>query len=199
MPERLHHLITAVALTAVAAVIPRAGAEPTPTTPAPATPTSTSNATYSVDEHGYLDTAARCGTGQTLMEYGRTPRALVAICVDGDGQLEYRGFRLSDEAGLTMSATRSSDGAVIATNDNVTYSVSKDALLVSEGDTVLYRDTWSEFHTPRFPAGSATSSTSAAPSPSATSSPSATPTTSITVSTTTVTPKPSTSKADSSG
>ena len=190
MPENLHRLIAATALAAVAAVSPRAAAEPTTSATAPAVAP-----TYSVDEHGYLDSAARCGTGQTLMEYGRTARALVAICVDGDGQLEYRGFRLSDQAGLTMSATRSSDGAVIATNDNVTYSVSKDALLVSEGDTVLYRDTWSEFHTPRFPAGSATSSATA--STSAAPSPSATPTTSITVSTTTVTPKPS--KADSSG
>lgn len=189
MPRRSRFagLILAAVATAAAVVLPRAGAEPTtaPTTPA-------GGPAYPSDELGFQDSAARCDSGQTVMEFGRTSRSLVAICVDGDGELEYRAVRLSDQADLSLPATRGSDGSVVATNDEVTYSVSKDAFLVSEGDTVLYRDTWAEFHTPRFPAASS----SAAPAPVSTS---AAPATSVTVSTTTVTPTPSSQAAGRDG
>jgi len=156
---------------------------------APAGPTS--------DELGYVGSAARCDDTQTLMAYGRTARALVVICVDPDGQLEYRGVRISDQAALSMAAARASSGTIIATNDGVTYVVSPTMLLVSEGDTVLYRDSWADFHQPRFSAGSTnttpTSSTTPTPS-STTTAPSSTTTatssTTPTVSTTTVTPTP---------
>ena len=140
----------------------------------------------STDEHGFVDSSARCTTSQTLMAYGRTSRALVVICVNSDGGLQYRGVRLSDGAALQMAAGRGSDGSIVAANDGVTYSVSPKALLVSEGDTVLYRDTWTDFQQPRFSGGSTpTSSTTAATS-------AAPVTTTPTVSTTTVTlaPKP---------
>ena len=145
---------------------------------APAGPTS--------DEHGYVGSSARCDNTATLMAYGRTARALVVICVNPDGKLEYRGMRISDEAGIEMAAARASDGTIIATNDGVTYAVSPTMLLVSEGDSVIYRDSWIEFRQPRFPAVAATSS--ASPTTSATSP---------TVSTTTVTMTPTTSKSGS--
>jgi len=160
---------------------------------APAGPTS--------DELGYVGSAARCDDTQTLMAYGRTARALVVICVDPDGQLEYRGVRISDQAALSMAAARASSGTIIATNDGVTYVVSPTMLLVSEGDTVLYRDSWADFHQPRFSAGSTnttptttpTSSTTPTPSSTTTAPSSTTTATSSptpTVSTTTVTPTP---------
>ena len=126
------------------------------------------------------------------MMFGRTSRSLVAVCVGPDGQLEYRGVRLSDQAGLTMAASRSADGAIVATNADVTYSITPQALLVSEGDTVLYRDSWSEYHKPGLPAGSSTTSTPSTPSTTAAPSTATTTptTTSPTVSTTTVTPTP---------
>ena len=113
-------------------------------------------ATPATDEHGFVDSSARCSASQTLMAYGRTARALVVICVDPDGGLQYRGVRLSDGADLQMTAGRGSDGSIVAVNDRVTYSVSPAAFLVSEGDTVLYRDSWTDFHTPRFSGGSTT-------------------------------------------
>ena len=145
----------------------------------------------STDEHGFVDSSARCSASQTLMAYGRTARALVVICVDPDGGLQYRGVRLSDGAALQMAAGRGSDGSIVATNNGVTYSVSPGAFLVSEGDTVLYRDSWTDFHTPRFSGGSATPTTSAAPT---TSAPATAPVTTPTVSTTTVTMPPTTAK-----
>jgi len=158
---------------------------------APAGPTS--------DELGYVGSAARCDDTQTLMAYGRTARALVVICVDPDGQLEYRGVRISDQAALSMAAARASSGTIIATNDGVTYVVSPTMLLVSEGDTVLYRDSWADFHQPRFSAGSTNTTPTTTPTSSTTPTPSSTTTatssTTPTVSTTTVTPTPTTSKS----
>ena len=91
--------------------------------PVNARPTSTSaKPQFPSDDQGYLNSAARCDGGQTPLMFGRTSRSLVAVCVGPDGQLEYRGVRLSDEAGLTMAASRSADGAIVATNDDVTYS-----------------------------------------------------------------------------
>ena len=139
----------------------------------------------SSDEYGYLNTAARCDDDQTLMAFGRTSRAMVAVCVDPDGELEYRGVRLSDQAATTLSATRASDGSIIATNDGVTYAISPTFFLVSEGDSVLYRDSWIEFRQPRF------SGTPTTTSAAASTAPTTAPTVSTpTVSTTTVTMAP---------
>ena len=146
----------------------------------------------SSDEYGYLNTAARCDDDQTLMAFGRTSRAMVAVCVDPDGELEYRGVRLSDQAATTLSATRASDGSIIATNDGVTYAISPTFFLVSEGDAVLYRDSWIEFHQPRFSGTPTTTSTSTSTTTAAASTaPTTAPTVSTpTVSTTTVTMAP---------
>lgn len=122
---------------------------------------TSSSTTYTADKQGYVDTAARCDDKQTLMAYGRTAKSLVAICVNSDGGLEYRGVRLADKSSLAIPATRGSDGTLVADNDGVTYSVSPTVFLVSEGDTVIYRDSWIEFQQPRFPTG--TTATSAGP------------------------------------
>lgn len=142
----------------------------------------------SSDEYGYLDSSARCDDDQTLMAFGRTSRAMVVICVDPDGELEYRGVRISDQAATAMAATRASDGTVIATNNGVTYALSPTVMLVSDGDNVLYRDPWIEFRQPRFPATPATPSTTTPPASASTSS------TPPTVSTTTVTMAPVTTR-----
>ena len=192
-------LVSAAALAGAAVItsgpgagIPQAGAEPSSSSTATASPAVPE---FPSDDYGYLDSAARCDDGQTMMMFGRTSRSLVAVCVGPDGQLEYRGVRLNDQAGLTMAASRAADGAIVATNDDVTYSITPQTLLVSEGDTVLYRDAWAEYHS----AGSPPAGSPATTSPSATATPSTitstltmtTPvTTTPTVSTTTVTLAP---------
>lgn len=129
------------------------------------------------DESGYLDSAARCDAGQTLVAYGRTTRAQVAICVDPGGELQYRGVRSSDGAYLMMPAERGANGSIVATNGDATYAVSPSMLLVSEGDTVIYRGSWIEFREPGFdtdptaPSPSSSSSSSTAPPSSEGSSP----------------------------
>ena len=183
-----YRVTAAVAMCAAAAaalaVLGEAGAEPS---------TTTSSSAHPSDARGYVDSSARCDTDQVLMAYGRTARSLVAICVGSDGDLEYRGVRLTDEASVTLPAGRGSDGSIVATNDGVTYSVSSAAFLVSEGDTVLYRDPWVEFRVPRFDDGT-TSSAAPSTTPPSTTAPSTTPpstastSTTPTISTTTVTP-----------
>ena len=179
-------LLAAAALTLAAhARMPEAAAAPstTPTTTSSSESSSESESAsdYPSDESGFVGSAARCDDSQVLMSFGRTSRALVAICVNPDGDLEYRGVRLSDETALTTTAGRASDASIIATNDGVTYAVSPEMLLVSEGDTVLYRDSWLEFGQPRF-SDEPTTSTSATPTSAQAPM--------TTVSTTTVTVKP---------
>ncbi len=194
--------------------LPEAAAAPTSTsTTASATPTTSASSTstssaststsatkassasaseFTADEHGYVDWTARCDNSQTLMAYGRTDRSLVAVCVDRDGDLEYRGVRLSDKASLELPVTRGADGVLIATNDGVTYSISPSMCLVSDGDNVIYRDAWIEYKEPSFSTSASTTSTSSTStsSTSTSSNPSsatATSSASPTVSTTTVT------------
>lgn len=165
--------VVAAAFLAVAAVtvLPAALADPEQSTT-----TSSPPPAFPLDEHGYVNSAARCDDDQAAVAFGRTARALVAICVGRDGQLEYRGVRLSDRASVHMPAGKTGDGAIVATNAGVTYAVSPSMLLVSEGDTVLYRDAWVEFRQPRFSDAPKTGGTTAIPT--------------TTVSTTTVTMSP---------
>ena len=159
---------------------------------ATADPSDPASDAVSSDEYGYLDSSARCDDDQTLMAFGRTSRAMVAVCVDPDGELEYRGVRVSYQAATAMSASRASDGTVIATNNGVTYALSPAMLLVSEGDNVLYRDPWIEFRQPRFSAAPVTPS--ATPSATRPQAPTSTSSTPPTVSTTTVTMPPVTTR-----
>lgn len=186
-------LLAAAALTLAAhARMPEAAAAPTTTPTTTSSAESESASDYPSDESGFVGSAARCDDSQVLMSFGRTSRALVAICVDPDGDLEYRGVRLSDETALTTTAGRASDGSIIATNSGVTYAVSPEMLLVSEGDTVLYRDSWLEFGQPRF-SDEPTTSTSAASTSAASTSAASTsvqpPTTTVSTTTVTVTPE----------
>ena len=197
MSDREYPVYLGLAALAVSAAITvGSGAQMPEALAAPSAPSAPTT-----DDYGYEDSSARCDDTQTLMAYGRTPRALVVICVNRDGQLEYRGVRISDQAGLTMTATRSPDGTIVATNDGVTYAVSPAMLLVSEGDAVLYRDSWTEFRQARFSQPSTSSGTTSTSTTTATSTATAPTTTTApttasgttapaTVSTTTVTMKP---------
>ena len=184
MSDREYPMYLGLAALAVSAAITvGSGAQLPEALAAPSAPSAPTT-----DDYGYVDSSARCDDTQTLMAYGRTARALVVICVNRDGQLEYRGVRISDQAGLSMTATRSPDGTIVATNNGVTYAVSPAMLLVSEGDAVLYRDSWTEFRQARFSQPS-TSSQPTTSSSATTTTPSGT-TAPATVSTTTVTMKP---------
>lgn len=165
---------------------------------ATADPSDPARDAVSSDEYGYLDSSARCDDDQTLMAFGRTSRAMVAVCVDTDGELEYRGVRISDRAATAMSASRASDGTVIATSNGVTYALSPAVLLVSAGDNVLYRNPWIEYRQSRFSVTPVTPTSvtpiPVTPTPVTPTAPTGTSSTPPTVSTTTVTMPPVTTR-----
>lgn len=134
----------ALAVVGVAMAEP-SGSGSTATTTTGSSPADTVPAAPVSDARGFPGTAAHCDGPVSAVAYGRTERALVAVCFDSAGRLEYRGARRSDMASLTMPAGRTADGSIVATNDGVTYVVTPNMLLVSEGDVVLYRDDWIEF------------------------------------------------------
>ncbi|BBY97401.1 hypothetical protein MFAL_08680 [Mycolicibacterium fallax] len=121
-------------------------------TPSGTAKTTTSAGGHRTDDGGYVGTDAHCGADSTAVAYGRTARSLVALCVNGDGPVEYRGVRISDGALLKVAATDLGDGSYRATNDEVDYTVTPKELRVTSGDSVIYRDTWIEFNAPRYAA-----------------------------------------------
>jgi len=117
------------------------------------------------DEQGYVDSTARCTTPKVAVTYGSTATSRVAICMSPGGQYEYRGVRISDGAKLILAATRSDDGAYVASNDGIDYTVTAKTLVVSAGTRVIRDETWVDFH------GPATSQAPAAPATTTSSAP----------------------------
>ena len=118
------------------------------------------------DEQGFVGSTARCATPTVAVAFGSTATARVAICKSPRGEFEYRGVRVKDGAGLILSATRSDDGAFVAENEGVEYTVTTKSLVVSEGTRVIREESWVDFHGPeasQAPSTSATTSTSLPP------------------------------------
>ena len=131
--------------------LPAVEAQPSPP-PDPTKPTQQSQPAFATDEHGFINSAARCDDTQIADAIGRTHRSLMVICVVPDGKYEYRGVRLSDNAVLLVAAEPTNEGGFVARNDGVTYTVSPTQLLVTSGETVLFREPMTEFEAPRLPA-----------------------------------------------
>ncbi|MET0898429.1 MAG: hypothetical protein ABWY45_11015 [Mycobacterium sp.] len=96
------------------------------------------------DSQGYLDSTARCVSDAVV--FGSTNASRIAICESSSGGLQYRGVRVRDGARLITTATRSGDGAFVADNDGVTYTVSAKSLVVSAGSRVVRTETMVDFH-----------------------------------------------------
>lgn len=103
---------------------------------------------YPTDDRGYVGTAAHCQGAAVATAFGRTQDALVAVCSGPDGQLQYRGVRLSDDSALMLTATATAAGGFTAENDGVVYTVSPTELVVRHGDTTLHRQAMVEYHRP---------------------------------------------------
>jgi hypothetical protein len=118
----------------------------------------------STDALGFVDSTARCAAPSTAVAFGSTANSRVAICKSAAGQYGYHGVRVSDGAKLIASATASSDGSFVAKQDGVTYTVTSSALVVSDANGVIRRETMVTYHGPK-----------TAQSPSAAAQPSAAP------------------------
>ncbi|MCK0174144.1 MULTISPECIES: hypothetical protein [Mycobacteriaceae] len=100
------------------------------------------------DHNGYVGTAAYCQGSAAAVAFGRTTEALVAICKAPDGELQYRGVRLSDESALMLTATADDSGGFTAANGDVVYDVSSAELLVAEGGKTLHRQPMLQYYAP---------------------------------------------------
>ena len=152
-----------------------------------ATPTAVPPA----DSHGYLNSTARCTKPDTAVVFGTTETSRVAICKTANGDFEYRGVRVRDCARLIVTASRTSDGAYVASNDGVTYTVSATTLSVSVGGDTVRTESWTDFNNPQSPANSTPPAATTKPSTSV----STTASSPATASPSKTTATPSTSKA----
>jgi hypothetical protein len=122
--------VAAAACSALLAIgAPSAGADPTTT-----------------DALGFVDSTARCATPDTAVAFGSTANSRIAICKTPSGQFSYRGVRISDGAKLIASASPSADGGFVAQHDGITYTVTSNALVVSDGNEVIRREPMVSFH-----------------------------------------------------
>jgi hypothetical protein len=125
-------------------------------------PSATATAAPTTDDHGYVDSTARCSSPATAVLFGSTDTSRVAICKTSGGQYEYRGVRVRDGAKLIVPASQSGDGFV-ADNDGVTYLLTARSLVINLGDKVIREEPVVDFHRPGTPAAPA------APPPTTTS------------------------------
>jgi hypothetical protein len=119
------------------------------------------------DDHGYVDSTARCNPPNTTVLFGNTDSSRVAICKTPGGQYEYRGVRISDGARLIVPGSQSGDGFA-ADNDGVTYTVTSKSLVVSMGNKVIREEPMVDFHRPQTttaPAAPAAPTTTTATTP----------------------------------
>lgn len=130
------------------------------------------------DDHGYVDSTARCTAPDTAAAFGSTATSRVAICKTAGGQYQYRGVRVSDGAKL-INPARSGDGGFVAENDGITYTVTSSSLVVSVGNQVIRNEPMVDYHGPETPTSPTATSTPTKPpaTPAATPTPTPTPTT----------------------
>ncbi|MCT7660772.1 hypothetical protein [Mycobacterium deserti] len=102
----------------------------------------------SIDDRGFVDTAARCDTSAAAVAFGRTEYALIAICRE-TGRYEYRGVRLNDDALLSVTAVETANGVFTAENDAVTYTFSAKELAVAENGELVRADPMVAYVEPR--------------------------------------------------
>lgn len=111
------------------------------------------------DDHGYVNSAARCDAPDTVVVFGSTESSRVAICKTQAGQYEYRGVRLSDGAKLVIPAEPSGDGNFFAKNNGVGYMVTAKSLVISQSNTLIRDEPMVDFHGPQAPAQATPTST----------------------------------------
>jgi hypothetical protein len=100
------------------------------------------------DDQGFVGSTARCTPPDTLVVFGNTDDARVAICKTPSGQYEYRGVRVSDGAKLVAPAVQDRSGAFVAEDDGKTYTVTSRSLVVSADNQVVSQESMVNFYQP---------------------------------------------------
>ena len=103
--------------------IPSPSGWPPPAKPITAAP-QPKPAVLAMDDHGFVDTAARCDEREQAVAIARTARAAGVVCREPDGTYEYAGIRLNDGASLRVDDVRVIPMGFEAHNDGTTYRLS---------------------------------------------------------------------------
>lgn len=123
------------------------------------------------DAQGFIDSAARCPTGDTAVAFGSTASSRVAICRNSGGQYQYRGVRISDGAKLIVAASADGQGGYTATTDGITYVVSAKSLDIKSGSQSIRSEPMTFFRS----GGPLTGTAAATPTPAPAAAPAGTP------------------------
>jgi hypothetical protein len=106
------------------------------------------------DDRGFIGKAARCDAPKSAVAIGRTEQSLVAICVDGSGDYEYRGMRVKDRNALKVPGAVMLGGKYVARNADFTYIFSAKELIILQGwGWVIRKEPMVAFVEPRLPVG----------------------------------------------
>lgn len=98
-----------------------------------------------MDDHGFIDSTARCSARQHAVAIAHTTRSAMVICRETDGTYEYTGTRLQDGAFLRLDDVRVIPAGFEARNDGTTYRLSATELVVITGEDLLSRDAIVEY------------------------------------------------------
>jgi hypothetical protein len=110
---------------------------------------TTASAEPSTDALGFVNSTARCASPNTAVAFGSTATSRVAICKSPAGAYGYHGVRISDGATLTAAVTASADGSFVAQKDGVTYTVTSNALTVSNASGTIRSEPMVSYHGPK--------------------------------------------------
>lgn len=90
------------------------------------------------DSQGSVDVSGvHCNSTNPAVATGRTAQSLVLICETGVGRLYYKGMRLSDGSSVEIDDPVRTETGFTVTNAGVRYSLSRDALVITQGSTQL--------------------------------------------------------------
>ncbi|MCH9730209.1 MAG: hypothetical protein K0U84_11155 [Actinomycetia bacterium] len=98
-----------------------------------------------MDDHGFIDSTARCDARQHAVAIAHTTRSAMVICREADGTYEYTGTRLQDGAVLRLDDVRVIPAGFEARNASTTYRLSPTELVVITGEDLLSRDAIVEY------------------------------------------------------
>jgi hypothetical protein len=75
----------------------------------------------------------------------KTSNSLVVICQTGVGRYYYKGYGLQNSLSVEIDDPVRNGATFVATNNGVQYSVSPDALTITQGSTVLSSEPMVEY------------------------------------------------------
>jgi hypothetical protein len=108
--------------------------------------TNTPPALPDADAQGFLNyPGARCNSTNPASAMARTAQSMVVICQTGVGRFYYRGFGLQNGASVEIDDPIRSGAGFVATDNGVQYSVSPDALTITQGSKVLSNEPTLEY------------------------------------------------------